>query len=164
MKVYKLTDKSMQTCGKFQWKLGVPATASGEGNLCGPGWLHWYPDPLLAILMNPMAEHHQVKSNNLRMFEAEAQGETRLDYGYRGGSTELVLVRELTGDEIPKPTDLQCATFGVLCAKATNLYPGPWFRDWLSGEDRSAASAQEVKAKCERIKCCEFSSRDLFAI
>lgn len=138
MRVYKLTDKNMQTCNKFQWTLGEKATTSGEGNLCGPGWLHWYPDPMLALLMNPMAEHHQVQSNNMRMFEAEASGDTRIEYGYRGGSTELTLIREIVG--FAKPTNEQCVKFGILCAKEAchgGVSDGDlhnWADKWIAGD------------------------------
>jgi len=35
---YKLTDQNMQTRGGTQWAIGETRTASGEGDLCGPGW------------------------------------------------------------------------------------------------------------------------------
>ena len=54
MKLYKLTDEKMQTYNGFQWVLGETHETNGEGNLCGPGWLHAYTDPLLAILLNPI--------------------------------------------------------------------------------------------------------------
>ena len=40
--VYKLTDQKMQTHGGYQWVLGEWHEKSGEGELCGPGWLIRY--------------------------------------------------------------------------------------------------------------------------
>ena len=54
MKGYKLTNQEMQTHNGFQWELGEWQETSGEGGLCGPGWLHYYSDPLLAVLLNPI--------------------------------------------------------------------------------------------------------------
>jgi len=42
----------MQTHGGFQWELGQWYETSGEGDLCSPGWLHFYTNPLLAVLLN----------------------------------------------------------------------------------------------------------------
>lgn len=40
MKLYKLTDSHGRTYNDTQWGPGVTHEASGEGELCGPGWLH----------------------------------------------------------------------------------------------------------------------------
>ena len=53
MKVYKLTTQKNQTYNGFQWEPDVWKETSGSGNLCGPGWLHAYSDPLVAAFMNP---------------------------------------------------------------------------------------------------------------
>ena len=37
--IYKLTDQDMRTYAKCQWALGETKTTSGDGDLCGPGWL-----------------------------------------------------------------------------------------------------------------------------
>ena len=42
MKYIKLTDRNMRAYGGFQWEIGRKVTTSGEGTLCGPGWLHCY--------------------------------------------------------------------------------------------------------------------------
>lgn len=54
MKKYKLTTQSLTTHNGFQWEPGIPRTASGEGFLYGPGWLHYYHDPLIAVMLNPI--------------------------------------------------------------------------------------------------------------
>ena len=35
----KLTDENGQTHGGMQWGEGITHTASGEGDLCRPGWI-----------------------------------------------------------------------------------------------------------------------------
>ena len=57
MTLYKLTTQDGVTRkgehNETKWGDGVEHTASGEGDLCGPGWLHAYEDPLVAAFMNP---------------------------------------------------------------------------------------------------------------
>jgi hypothetical protein len=48
LKVYKLTNENFQTFGGCQWGENITHITSGEGDLCGPGWLHYYDNPLLA--------------------------------------------------------------------------------------------------------------------
>src|SRR3989304_4485465 len=72
MNAYKLTDQQMRTYGDCQWTLGEWKETSGEGNLCGPGWLHFYTHPLLAALLNPIHANIQ----NPRLFRVEAEGAT----------------------------------------------------------------------------------------
>lgn len=54
MKAYKLTDENHQTRNETQWGENITHYTNGEGELCGPGWLHYYNDPLLAVLLNPV--------------------------------------------------------------------------------------------------------------
>ena len=80
--LYKLTDRDGYTRrgrdGETLWEIGVERTASGEGELCGPGWIHAYTDPLLAVLLNPI--HAEITEP--RMFECRGVvGET--DHGPR---------------------------------------------------------------------------------
>ena len=51
---YKLTDSKGQTHGRTEWGPGITHQAPGVGELCTAGWLHAYPDPVLAVLMNPI--------------------------------------------------------------------------------------------------------------
>ena len=141
MIVYKLTDQKLQTYGGCQWEPGVPRETSGEGNLCGPGWLHYYHDPLLAVLLHPL---HGNFFNPI-LWEAEAEGLHRDDRGLKGGSTKLTLLRQI---DLPQFTTEQRVRFGILCAKAVYADPAwnAWADGWLSGKDRSSAEAAKAEA------------------
>ena len=39
-KLYKLTDSRGKTWGDTQWGPGVSHSGTGEGELCGSGWIH----------------------------------------------------------------------------------------------------------------------------
>ena len=67
MKLYKLTDGDGQTMSGTQWGPGVSHSGTGEGELCGPGWIHAYEHPLIAVLLNPIHANIQ----NPRLWEAE---------------------------------------------------------------------------------------------
>ena len=91
MKVYKLTTQDMTTHGDCRWVRGKTKETSGEGGLCGPGWLHWYSDPLLAVIHNPV--HADIQ--NPRLFAARASGKVKRDSAMKSGSTRLTLTREI---------------------------------------------------------------------
>ena len=134
--LYKLTSQSLTTYHDFPWTLGVPATATGEGDLCGPGWLHAYTDPLLAVLLNPI--HARIKDP--RLFRAEGTVGAE-DHGLKVGCTTLTLVEEMP---LPVITPTQRVAFGVFCAKEVCQDKGwiTWANRWLSGEDRTEKSAR----------------------
>jgi hypothetical protein len=110
----------------------------GRGELCGPGWLHWYGGPLLAALLNPI--HGDFASP--RLFEAEAGGAFRDDHGLKGGSTRLRIVTEIS---LPAVTTAQRVRFGILCVQAVICDRCPpwsaWAVNWLDGSDRSERAA-----------------------
>ena len=137
--VYKLTSTTLTTHGGYQWIVGEWRETPGTGDLCSAGWLHWYADPLLAVLLDPI---HGNLGPTARLWEAEADGECRDDCGIKGGSIRLRLVRELP---LPVVTTEQRVKFGILCAQAVvgNHCPAwsAWADRWLSGEDRSAEAA-----------------------
>ena len=141
MIVYKLTDQNLQTHGGYQWEPGVARETDGEGNLCGPGWLHYYHDPLLAVLLNPI--HADIEGPIL--WEAEAEGLHRDDRGLKGGCTRLTLLRRI---ELPQITTEQRVRFGILCAKVICDNPAwnAWADRWLDGSDRSQESAWAAEA------------------
>jgi hypothetical protein len=139
MKLYKLTDEHDRTFGGCQWGEGVTHTTSGEGKLCGPGWLHAYTDPLLAGLLNIIHANFQ----NAHLWEAE--GDVRAeDHGLNAGCTRLTTVRQI---EMPEISTEQRVRFAVLCA--LEVYRAPsfvaWARGWLSGLDRTERAAEEAK-------------------
>ena len=136
MIVYKLTDQNLQTYGSYQWEPGVARETDGNGGLCGPGWLHYYHDPLLAVLLNPI---HADIANPI-LWEAEADGLHRDDRGLKGGCTRLTLIRQV---DLPQITTEQRVRFGILCAKVICDNPAwnAWADRWLDGSDRSQESA-----------------------
>jgi len=141
MIVYKLTDQKMQTHGGCQWEPGVPRETDGSGSLCGPGWLHYYHDPLLAVLLNPI--HADIADPVL--WEAEAEGLHKDDCGLKGGCTRLTLIRQV---DLPQITTEQHVRFGILCAKAVcnDRAWSAWADRWLDGSDRSQAAAWAARA------------------
>ena len=141
MKAYKLTDKNMQTYNNTQWVLNEAKTTSGEGDLCGPGWLHFYSHPLLAVFLNPT----HANFDSPRLFEIEAEGEIKNDYGLKLGCTKMTLVKEL---ELPKVTLEQRIKFGILCALEVckDKKFVAWAQNWLDGTDRSNANAYAANA------------------
>ena len=135
-KLYKLTDEKFQTYGGKQWGEGITHEASGKGGLCGPGWLHAYLSPELAVLLNPI----HAKIGNPVLWEAE--GEIGLnDRDLKVGCTKMTTLRRIS---LPAATIEQRVKFGILCALAVYRDEafGEWAWKWLSGEDRSRAAAE----------------------
>ena len=129
---YKLTTDSMQTHGGFLWELGVERTADGHGPLCGSGWLHYYTDPLLALLLNPI----HADFDKPRLFRAKVGPVQQHDRGLKAGTTSLTLV-----EEMPRPaiTLGQRVNFAKLCAEWAKIAAaGPW----LSSEEISVNLAR----------------------
>ena len=135
-RMYKLTDQNMQTHRGFQWKLGEVKTTSGKGDLCGPGWLHCYTDPLLAVLLNPI--HADIQ--NPRLFLAEVSGKSKHDHGLKSGYTRMTLIKEIP---VPDITTENRVKFGIFCALEGYRDPGfiRWAEGWISGADRSENEA-----------------------
>ena len=136
MKKYKLTTQDLKT-RNTQWVIGeFQPELSGEGDLCGPGWYHYYHDPLLAAFMNPA--HADI--GNPRCFEVEALGKHKDDNGLKGGCTKMRLLEEI---DLPAATTNQRIAFGILCAKEVckNVRWNAWADNWLNGNDRSAHAA-----------------------
>ena len=133
--IYKLTDRNMQTHNGFQWTMNSTETADGEGDLCGPGFLHAYTDPLLAVLLNPI--HADIRCP--RLFRAEGTIK-KTDHGLKVGCTEMTLTEELP---LPVITTTQRVAFGILCAKEVYKDAGwtRWADNWLSGKDQAEAAA-----------------------
>jgi hypothetical protein len=140
-KAYKLTNELTQTHNNTQWVLQEFKETSGKGNLCGPGWLHYYSDATLAAFLNPMHANFAAP----RLFEIEVQGLIKEDHGLKYGCTKMRLVQEL---QFIKPTVEQCIKFGILCA--LEVYKDAafikWANSWLDGTDRSIESARAAAA------------------
>jgi hypothetical protein len=133
---YKLTDQNMRTHKGYQWELQQWKETNGEGELCSPGWLHYYSDPLLAAFLNPI----HAKFAAPRLFQVEVAGKVKEDHGLKLGCTRMRLVKEL---EMPAVTTEQRIKFGILCALEVCKDPQfvAWAANWLDGTDRSADAA-----------------------
>ena len=137
MKAYKLTDKNGQTRSQTQWGPGVSHSAKGDCGqpLCSDGWMHFYTNPLIAVLMNPI--HAEFKSPKL--WECETSGE-ELHEALKSGCKTLTTIEEIP---LPEITLNQKIAFGILCAKevCTDEAWNQWADRWLNGEDRTKESA-----------------------
>jgi hypothetical protein len=135
---YKLTDEKMQTYNNTQWELQEWKETSGKGELCSPGWLHYYSDPLLAAFLNPI----HAKFAAPRLFQVEVAEDAKVleDHGLKLGCTKMRLVQEL---QFPQVTMEQRVKFGILCA--LEVYDDAkfvqWAAKWLDGADRSKKAA-----------------------
>ena len=133
--LYKLTDSCGKTRNGTQWGPGISHSGTGEGGLCGPGWIHAYEHPLIAVLINPI--HANFK--NPRLWEAEGEIAIR-DGQLKCGCKTLTTIREIP---LPAITTEMRVRFAILCAKEVCADPAwiAWADKWLSGEDRTQAAA-----------------------
>jgi Cu/Ag efflux protein CusF len=140
---YKLTNEKMQTYCGYQWELQQWKETNGEGELCSPGWLHYYSDPLLAAFLNPI--HADFAAPRLFQVEVAEDAKVLEDHGLKLGCTKMRLVKEL---EMPAVTMEQRVKFGILCA--LEVYDGAkfvqWAANWLDGTDRSEKAAWAANA------------------
>lgn len=138
--LYKLTDGDGQTHNGTQWGHGVSHSGTGNGELCGPGWIHAYEHPLIAVLLNPMHANFQ----HPRLWEAEGEVGLR-DGQLKCGCKTLTTLREIP---IPAVTTEMRVRFAIMCAKdvCADLAWNAWADRWLSGEDRTQASAEAARA------------------
>jgi len=139
-KLYKLTDENGRTHNQTQWGEGVTHSGTGKGGLCGPGFIHAYEDPLVAVFMNPI---HADFPDPL-MWEAE--GEIAIRNGQlKCGCVSLTTVREIP---LPVVTTEQRIRFAILCAKEVcrDAEWNAWADKWLSGEERGKESAAAARA------------------
>lgn len=138
MKLYKLTDQYDRTYDDCQWGEGVTHTTSGKGDLCGPGWIYAYTDPLLAVLFNPI--HANFRNPHLW----EAEGEIgKNDHGMKVGCTQLTTIHCVP---LPKITIEQSVRFAILATKQvySDVAWNCWADRWLNNSDRSEETAWET--------------------
>ena len=133
--LYKLTDSCGKTHNGTQWGPGISHSGTGEGELCGPGWIHAYEHPLVAVLMNPIHANFP----NPRLWEAEGEIAIR-DGQLKCGCKTLTTIREIP---LPAITTEMRVRFAIMCAKevCADLSWNAWADRWLSGEDRTQAAA-----------------------
>jgi hypothetical protein len=139
MKAYKLTDKNNQTKNDTQWGKGITHTVQGDdSNLCSSSWIHFYTNPHIAIIMNPI----HVNFNPFVLWECETSGEEKHEQ-LKSGCKSLTTIRII---DAPVITINQKIAFGILCAQY--IYKNPdwnkWANNWLNGSDRSYAAATYV--------------------
>lgn len=139
MILYKLTNSFGKTYKETQWGENVTHTASGSGELCGPGWLHAYTSPELAVLLNSI----HANFNNPLLWESEGKIE-KLDNGLKVGTTKLTTIKKIP---LPVYSPIQKAAFNVLCTlEVYNKDPFlNWALKWLSGEDRTYTSELKIR-------------------
>jgi hypothetical protein len=125
------------TQNNTQWGENVTHEATGDikQDLCSDAWIHAYTHPLLAVFMNPV--HARIK--NPILWEGKGEGEAKFE-SEKCGFRKFTTLRQIP---LPEVTDVQKITFGILCVK--EVYKDPswnqWADKWLSGEDRTEASA-----------------------
>ena len=163
MKLYKLTNEKDWTHGDCQWGENITHETSGEGNLCGPGYTHWYTDPLLAILLNPIHGDFDLASAHLWEGEGEV---VQNDHGLKVGCAKATTLRRI---ELPHITPTQKVRFAILCAKVVVTDPewNRWADNWLSGKDRmaqEAAWAAEVAARAAEAAEAAWAARAAEAV
>ena len=134
---YKLTDHNGQTRGPTQWGENITHKAVGSSDrLCTESWIHFYRDPILAVLMNPI----HARFSNPRLWEGFVPEGEELHEPLKSGSRIFTTTREIT---LPRITRTQRTIFGILCAKV--MYHdsawNTWADNYISGKDRSPASA-----------------------
>src|SRR3990167_3737301 len=137
MKEFKLTDQDMRAHGGFQGESGKRGTTSGEGELCGEGWIHAYEHPLLAVFHNPI----HVAFPNPRLFLAEGGGQVKREGLMKCGVTELTLTGELS---LPVVTREHRVRYGIGAALAVyqDIRFRAWAEGWLHGATGAAATAE----------------------
>jgi hypothetical protein len=142
MKCYKLTDQNWKTRNNTKWGPNVTHVTHDniDRKLCSSSWIHFYTDPVLAILMNP----NHADFNNPVLWDAESTGE-ELHESLKSGAKGLTTIKIV---ETPEITIVQKVCFAILCSK--HVYNNPLWIEWadkyLSGEDRTQKSAFDVAA------------------
>lgn len=137
--LYKLTDQDGYTRRDYDnaclWGEDVSHSGTGEGELCGPGYIHAYTHPLLAVLLNPI----HAKFHSPRLWEAEGKI-AKSDRGLKVGCATLKTIREMP---LPVVTTEQRVRFAILCAKTvcTDAAWLAWASGWLDGTDRTVRAA-----------------------
>ncbi len=143
MRLWKLTDQDLRTYGGHQWRVGEPFETDGRGALCGPGFIHAYTHPALALFLNPI--HANFYPATMRLWRAEGTI-AKTDHDLKVGCTRLMLLEEVT----PLPTfTIECRiTFALLCTLAVYQEPTwvTWAEGWLSGSNRSRTAWARARA------------------
>jgi len=161
MKLYKITDENDKTYGECHWGKNITHSTDGEGTMCGPGYTHWYTDPLLAVLLNPI--HANFDLDTAHLWEGEGEV-VRVDYGMKVGCTVATTIRRI---KLPKVTTTHRVTFGILVAREVSNSKSwdVWADEWLSHRDSSARSNTRAldAYSAARAASCVAASHAAFA-
>ena len=142
MKGCKLTDLNGQTHGGMQWGENVTHRAEGDGTaFCSPDLIHFYSDPLLAVLHNPI--HANFKK--FLLWEVEAEEPVYNDHGLKYGAKAVTTIKVIPTPDIPLDAKVR---YGILCGKVAYQESSwnEWADNWLSGKDRSFPAAYAADA------------------
>ena len=135
-KLYKITNSEDQTRNMCQWGEGVTVKTSGIGGMCGKGFTHWYTDPRLAVIFNPIHGNFNLETAHLW----EGEGEIIETDGLKVGCIEATTIRRI---DFPVITLEQKIKFAILCA--LEVYKEEkfirWAHNWLDNVDRTEATA-----------------------
>lgn len=139
MKLYKLTDEMERTYVNTQWGKDITVSVIGSGKqLCSDSYIHAYTHPLLAVLFNP------IHANYTNPILWEAEGEVAESDGLKVGCRTLRTVQKMPLPEIGINARVRFAIYVELeSPNHKELVPNftIWAEGWLSGADRSEASA-----------------------
>ena len=142
---YKLVTRDGYTrkglTGETYWLDGHEVVAVGSGSdLCTAALIHYYDDPRLAVLFNPI--HANIRDP--RLIEIEISEPLTHD-GLKGGCKRGKFVKEIALPAIPNET---VVTFAIECA--LRVYKDSdfvnWAQGWTSGQDRTPAAASAASA------------------
>lgn len=119
-------------------------SGSGKADLCGPGYIHGYTDPLLAVLLNPI--HADIVDPLLWRAEGKIAINNR---GLQVGCVSLTTIEQIP---LPVVTTAQRVRFAILCAMEVCKDPAwrAWAEKWLDGSDRSPRAAARVAVLAAR--------------
>jgi len=154
MRAYKITDTNDRTYAGFQWHEGKMHKTDGKGGLCSPGFIHFYRDKRLAVLLNPIHGNY----NPFHLWLGEAGGKIEEDNGLKWGCTEFKMIKRVCA---PRITLTQKVAFAILCSLEVCIDPEykKWAEGWLQHKNRmavwvtrEAAKAAEAARKAEAAK------------
>jgi hypothetical protein len=138
-KLYKITNSEDQTRSMCQWGEGVTVKTSGIGGMCGKGFTHWYTDPRLAVIFNPIHGNFNLETAHLW----EGEGEIIETDGLKVGCIEATTIKRV---DFPIISTEQKVKFAILCA--LEVYNEEkfvrWAHNWLDNIDRTEATARLV--------------------
>jgi len=129
--LYKMTNENGQTKNYTQWGQNIEHIVTGQLDKVD---LNAFTDPLLAVLLSP------IYCNFKRPQLWEAEGYIEKENVLHVECTRLKTICQI---ELPQVTIEQRIRFAILCIKEVylNVEWNNWADKWLSGENRTSATA-----------------------